>query len=235
MDEQVFIRDDGDTKAKRRRKNVLIYNPDHKDSVTIDVRTNITIRQSGLEINGCKALSSSKLVRIEVNPEGCTFAQAKITDSNNNITYVIKVCIVDVVPKYLESIQTAYMLNIPKILKRSTIQIFGVTKHLEINPGSEDVVDSAMVPDGVYECRYNQTLNLLFDEETIDTDTGHIDCKLKFGSIIVPIQIQDEVVKPTELTGAGAFKRKFSEKKSLEYRNGKIIAGTTDFFYQGSF
>lgn len=235
MDEQVFIRDDGDTKAKRRRKNVLIYNPDHKDSVTIDVRTNITIRQSGLEVNGCKALSSSKLVRIEVNPEGCTFAQVKITDSNNNITYVIKVCIVDVVPKYLESIQTAYTLNIPKNLKRSTIQIFGVTKHLEINPGSEDVVDSAMVPDGVYECRYNQTLNLLFDEETIDTDTGHIDCKLKFGSIIVPIQIQDEVIKPTELTGAGAFKRKFSEKKSLEYRNGKIIVGTTEFFTKEAF
>lgn len=201
MDEQVFIRDDGDTKAKRRKKNVLVYNPDHKNTVTIDVSTNITIRQSGIEVNGCKASSSAKLVRIEVKAEGCTFAQVKITDSNNNITYVIKICIVDVLPKYLESIQTAYMLDVPKNLKRSTIQIFGITKCLEINPGFEDVVDAEVVSDGVYECRYNQTLNLLFDEEIIDTDTGHIDCKLKFGTIIVPIQIQDEVIKPTELTG----------------------------------
>lgn len=235
MDEQVFIRDDGDTKAKRRKKNVLVYNPDHKDTITIDVSTNITIRQSGIEVNGCKASSSPKLVRIEVKAEGCTFAQVKITDSNNNITYVIKICIVDVLPKYLESIQTAYMLDVPKNLKRSTIQIFGITKRLEINSGFEDVVDAEVVSDGVYECRYNQTLNLLFDEEIIDTDTGHIDCKLKFGTIIVPIQIQDEVIKPTELTGTGAFKWKFTERKSLEYRNGKIVSGTTEFFTKEAF
>lgn len=235
MDEQVFIRDDGDTKVKRRKKNVLIYNPDHKDIITIDVSTNITIKQSGIEVNGCKASSSSKLVRIEVKAEGCTFAQVKITDSNNNITYVIKICIVNVLPKYLEGIQTAYMLDVPKKLKRSTIQIFGITKHLEINPGFEDVVDAEVVSDGVYECRYNQTLNLLFDEETIDTDTGHINCKLKFGTIIVPIQIQDEVIKPTELTGTGAFKWKFTERKSLEYRNGKIVSGTTEFFTKDAF
>lgn len=37
------------------------------------------------------------------------------------------------------------------------------------------------------------------------------------------------------MTGAGAFKRKFSEKKSLEYRNGKIIVGTTEFFTKEAF
>lgn len=232
MDEQIFIRDDGVTKAKRRKKNILVYNPDHKDTVIIDVSTNITIRQSEIEVNGCKASSSSKLIRIEVKAEGCTFAQVKITDSNNNITYVIKICIVDVLPKYFENIQTAYMLDVPKNLKHATIQIFGITKHLEINPGFENVVGEKVVSDGVYECQYNQTLNLLFDEETIDTDTGHIDCKLKFGAVIVPIQIQDEVIKPTELTGTGAFKRKFTEGKSLEYRNGRIISGTTEFFTQ---
>lgn len=235
MDEQIFICDDGVTKAKRRKKNILVYNPDHKDTVIIDVSTNITIRQSGIEVNGCKASSSSKLIRIEVKAEGCTFAQVKITDSNNNITYVIKICIVDVLPKYFENIQTAYMVDVPKNLKHATIQIFGITKHLEINPGFENVVGVKVVSDGIYECQYNQTLNLQFDEETIDTDTGHIDCKLKFGAIIVPIQIQDEVIKPTELTGTGAFKRKFTEGKSLEYRNGRIISGTTEFFTKEAF
>lgn len=235
VDEQFYIRDDGNTKAKRRRKNLLIYNPDHKAGITIEIATNITIRQSGIEAVGCKATSSIKQVQIEIVPEGCTFAQVKITDLNNNITYVIRICVVDIFPKYLENIQTAYTLNIPKNLKRSTIQIFGITKCLGVNPGFEDVVSYSITADGTYECRYNQTLNLLFDEETIDTDTGHIDCKLKFGTIIVPIQIQDEVIKPTELTGASAFKWKFSEQRCLEYRNGKIIAGTMEFFTKGAF
>lgn len=230
-DKQFFIRDDGDTKVKHRYKNLLIYNPDHKESVTIDVTTSITIRQSGIEVIGCKATTSSKQVQIEIVPEGCTFAQVKITDSNNNITYVIKVCVVDVFPRYLENIQTSYILNV----QRSTIQIFGIVKCLEVNPGFEYVVSVPIVSDGIYECRYNQTLNLLFSEETIDTDTGHIDCKLKFGSITIPIRIQDEVIKPTELTGTGAFKWKYSERRSLEYRNGKIIAGTTEFFTKEAF
>lgn len=112
MDEQVFIRDDGDTKAKRRKKNVLVYNPDHKDTVTIDVSTNITIRQSGIEVNGCKASSSAKLVRVEVKAEGCTFAQVKITDSNNNITYVIK------------SVLLMCFRNILKVFRRHTCLMF---------------------------------------------------------------------------------------------------------------
>ena len=149
-DEQFFIRDDGDTKAKRRKKNVMIYNPDHKDRITIDISTNITIKQSGLEMNGCKVSSSAKLVRIELSPEGCTFAEAKITDTNNNITYVIKICVIDVLPKYLESIQTAYLLNVPKNLKRATIQVYGITKELEINPGFEEVVEIDIVQDETF-------------------------------------------------------------------------------------
>lgn len=235
MDEQLFIRNDGDTKAKQRRKNILVYNPDHRDNVTIDIRTNISIRQSGLEVIGCKATTSSKKVKIEIIPEGCTFAQVKITDFNNNITYAIKVCIVDIPAKYLESIQTAYVLNVSKQLKRSAIQIYGIIKCLEINPGFKDAVSVAMEPDDVYECRYDQTIKLLLDEETINTDTGHIDCKLKFGSVIIPVQIQNEAIKPTELTGMSAFKWKFSEQRSLEYRNGKIVAGTKEFFTKDAF
>ena len=179
-DEQFFIRDDGDTKAKRRKKNIMVYNPDHRESVTIDIRTNITIRQSGLEMNGCKVTSSSKLIQIIINSEGCTFAQVKIADTNNNITYVIKVCVIDVPPKYLESIQTSYLLHIPKALKKATIQVYGISKVLVINAGFDEIANVDIVSDGIYECRYNQTLNLLFNEETIDTDTGYINCKLIF-------------------------------------------------------
>lgn len=98
-----------------------------------------------------------------------------------------------------------------------------------INPGFDEIVNISVESEETYECRYNQTVNLMLNEETIDADTGRINCKLKFGTIVVPIQFRDEVMKQTEITGAGAFKWKFTERKSLEYRNGKIIAGTKEF------
>lgn len=234
-DEQFFICDDGNTKAKSRKKNILIYNPDQCGQITIVIKTNIAIRSNYLETQGCTASSALKQVRIDILPKGCTFAQTKITDQNNNITYEIKICVIDVVPRYLENIQTSYRIHTPKYLKKSVIRIFGVDKGLIINPGASESIEAVALNGESYECHHNQTLNLRFGEDSIDSDTGHMDCVLKCGSITIPIQIEDEVVKKTELTGIGAFKWKFSEGKSLEYRNGKIVSGTTEFFTKEAF
>ena len=79
-------------------------------------------------------------------------------------------------------------------------------------------------------CNYDQTLDLSISEEAIDSDIGHMDCILKCGSVSIPIQIQDEIPRRTVLTGKRAFKMKYLEKKSLEYRDGKIILGTQEFY-----
>ena len=65
----------------------------------------------------------------------------KITDTNNKITYEIKVCVINVAPKYLENIQTLYLVNVASNLKRSRIQIYGVTANLIINPGFDEIVN----------------------------------------------------------------------------------------------
>lgn len=235
LDYKFFMRDDGDSKTKRRRKNILIYNPDKKSSVTISIHTNIYVKPGWIETNGCKATTSDKEVSIGITAEGCSFAQVKITDLNNNIAYVIKVCVIDVPTRYLENIQTAYVLYVPKNLKRATIQIYGISKHLVVNPGNEILLKAVVSDDSAYECNYNQTLDLSIGEESINSDTGHLNCTLKCGAVSVPLQIQDELVKPTEITGTGAFKWKYTEKKSLEYRDGRIISGTTEFYTKEQF
>ena len=92
-----------------------------------------------------------------------------------------------------------------------------------------------MKPGGEYICNYNQTLCLTLNEEDMDTDKGTIDLKLKCGAINIPLQIKDESIKPVPLTGISAFKWKYKEKRGLEYRDGKIISGTTEFFAKSPF
>ncbi|MFQ7718094.1 MAG: helicase HerA domain-containing protein [Lachnospiraceae bacterium] len=234
-DELFFMRDDGNSKIKRRRKNILIYNPDKKENISISVYANINVKQEWIVTNGCEVTLSGKEVKIDIKPKGCSFSQVKIKDSNNNITYAIKICAIDIPIRYLENIQTEYLLSVPQNLKRATIQVYGLSKHLVINPGNENLIKADASCDGVYECNYNQTLDLSIGEEAIDSETGHMDCILKCGAVMVPLQIQDELVKPTEITGVGVFKRKHTEKKSLEYREERIISGTTEFFIKGQF
>ena len=236
IDEKVFIRCDGETKAKRRAKNILIYNPDKRDTVTIQISANISIKSSWIEPIGQFEFSvSGKTVSITLKPEGCTFAQLKINDTNNHITYTIRICVIDVPPEYLENLQTCYTFYIPKKVKNSVIKVSGIKNELVINPRSVNEDFENIAQGGIYECRFDHTLHLRLHEDDIDSDIGHLDCMLKCGTIQIPIQIQDEANKPTELTGISAFKLKFSERKSIEYRDGKIVLGTKEFFAKEQF
>lgn len=230
IDTNVFMRDDGESKNKHRKKNIIIYNPDGRKEVSVSIQTNIAVKQSCIESIGAAAVSSPKKIIITIKPEGCSFSTTTIMDLNNDITYKIKICVIDIVPKYFEAIQTSFLLKVPKNIKKASIQVFGLTKELVVNPRCSNVVSRSIENNGVYECSYSDTLRLLIGEEDIDTDTGYLDCTIKCGPILIPLQIQDEPIKPVELTGIGAFKWKYHEKRSLEYREGKIISGTTEFF-----
>ena len=135
----------------------------------------------------------------------------------------------------MESLQTCYTFYIPKNVKNSVIKIFGIKNELVINPGTCNADFENIAQGGIYECRFDHTLHLRLNEDDIDSDIGHLDCMLKCGTIQIPIQIQDEANKPTPLTAISAFKLKFSERKSIEYRDGKIVSGTKEFFAKEQF
>ncbi len=226
-----FIRDDGDTKAKQRKKNIIIYNSDRKEEITVDISTNIYIKPSCIEISGLTADASARTVTLHLKSDTCIFASAIVSDLTNNIKYEFKFCVIELKPDYLDSIRTAYTLYIFKRnLKKSRIQVSGLTDELVINPDHEKMIYEIATNGGTFICDYDSTLTLKIDPEFNTSDTGKLDCNLQCGNVIVPIQIQDEPVKPVLLTGVALFKKKYAETKSLEYKSGKIITGTEEFY-----
>ena len=236
MDETAFIRSDGESKSKQRKKNILIYNPDQKEEITIALRSNISLRASAASSVGANVSVSSKDILIKMKATGCSFSRTEIKDVNNNITYSIKVCVVNILPEYLEEIQTNFYLDVAKSsVKRANLQTVGVTEKLAINPRKETEIEEVVISGNEYICNYNQTLKLEIKEENIDVDTGKLPFKLKIGIIEIPLVIKDETIKPVELTGVRAFKLKYTERKSLEYREGKIVYGTKEYFAKDPF
>lgn len=236
MDQTAFIRNDGESKVKQRKKNILIYNPDQKEDITILIRSNISIRQSAVSSAGATVNVSSKDILIKMKATGCSFSRTEIKDVNNNITYSIKVCILNILPEYLEDIQTNFFLDIGKNnVKRANLQTIGVKERLVINPRKNDEIYETVISGYEYVCNYNQTLKLEIKEENVNVDTGKLDFKLKVGIIEIPIVIKDESIKPVEITGIRAFKMKHVERKSLEYRDGRVIYGTKEFFVKDPF
>lgn len=235
INQLAFIRNDGDSKAKQRNKNLIIFNPERKAAVTVAIRCNLAVKPSWVTFSGADVTVNAKVVTITIAASGCAFAIVEIKDLNNNITYRFKICVLNLLPKYLESLQTCYTLDVRKTLKNSAIQVLGIRSELIINPGCNDEIVAQLKPAGEYACNYNQTLCLQFDAEELDTDSGKLNFVTKCGAVQIPLRIIDESDKPVEMTGAAAFKWKHKNQSGLEYRNGKIIAGTREFYAKSPF
>ena len=86
VDQLSFIRCDGDTRVKQRRKNIVIYNPDQKAVVTVLLNSNLSIKSSWVDCVGADYSLASKQMSINIKATGCAFARIVIKDPNNNIT-----------------------------------------------------------------------------------------------------------------------------------------------------
>lgn len=230
IDTLAFIKNEGETKSKQRIKNILIYNPDHRAEVTVSMDTNIAVRIGWISCAGASAAVKGRNIAITLKPTGCSFSITTITDSTNKITYTIKICIVDIRPQYLEMIQTSYLLSVTKTLRRCAIQVMGVGKELLINPRRENRTEAILKDQESYSCSFDHTLALSVGEESILPDSGTCTITLKVGAVSIPLQIKDESSRATELTGLGVLRWKYTEAKRLEYRDGKLVAGTTAFY-----
>lgn len=230
IDVLAFIKNEGETKSKQRIKNVLIYNPDHRGEVTVSMDANVAVRANWINCFGASAAVKARNIAITMKPTGCSFSITTITDSKNKTTYTIKICVVDILPQYLETIQASYLLAVTKTLRHNAIQVMGVEKELLINPRQENREESVLKEQGSYICAFDRTLALTMGEESILPDSGTCSITLKLGAVSVPLQIKDESSRAAELTGLGVLRWKHKETKRLEYRDGGLIAGTAAFY-----
>ena len=224
-----FIRNDGETKAKRRKKNILIFNPDHEKEIVIRIRCNLTVRKSWLESYGANCSSVAKNVQITIQANGCAFAYVAIQDADNPAKYLFKICVIDLPARYLENARSVFLLHIPKRLKKSRIELLGLQNEFAVNPGCDNIQSVTLKSGETYDCSYEQTLHLRFDEKAINPDTGRLEFILRCGSIQMPLRILDEPVKPTPMTGIHAFLTKYQPFDRLEYREGKIVSRAQEF------
>lgn len=230
IDGLVFMKDDGTTTAKRRNKNILVYNPDHRETVTISLSTNIAVKPGWFQCVGAEVSTSARSFSITMNAAGCCFSKTTVTDAINQITYNIKVCVLDLQPQYMETIQTSYQLTVSKYQKRCAIQVLGIGKTLVINPDQRNQDKALLTDQGIYTCNFDHTLVLSVGEESILPDSDFCSITLQCGSVSIPLQIKDESSKPEYLSGLDVLRWKHQDRKPLEYRGERLVSGTSAFY-----
>lgn len=225
-----LIRNEGSQTAKRRQKNILIFNAQKISSIHIRIACNTKVNNSDIKSDGISYEKDGKDIIFEFVREGISFNKIELYDSVNDVKYIFKICIIDLpASTMLSVVKHSFVIDFRRS-KDVRIKLLGVNPNIIFNESAPEVVSVKIQDSEAYFCAYNQRLHLYSSEdELINYDAG-IRINIDFAGISVPFIMFPDESKSEIITGRRILKDKYSSMRSFEYINNKIYSDTQEYY-----
>ncbi|MGF7071693.1 DNA phosphorothioation-dependent restriction protein DptH [Priestia megaterium] len=235
-DEEDFYweRSDGNSKAKERKRNIIIFNHEHKTEIKVSFLFDQLLKKSNLknQVNDfATTLGKRIVVKINTNKENTTFA--KIQYKEDGVTYLFKIAVIEFHKSFFLDIESNYLLHVTK--NEQYIEIPNFKGSLTLNSRgnfSETILvenNKTISPESIA----NQLI--LRKEEDYSSDEVVIKVWLNLLSTKIPCGLSEDIRKPTPITGLTVKRLKFKNKKSLYYtEDAKLKQGNQDYYIKES-
>lgn len=228
MDEMVFVRNEGSMKTKKRTRSMVIFNPDKFSKIHICLKCNTRIGNSDISADDASYVRDGKNLIFEFQRENVSFHKIEVKDSVNHITYVFKICIVDIFAEYLVgTIKRNFVIEYKKTKKNCKIKLIGIGTDLVFNVSGATNISEKLNDNTQYQCKYNERLHLYTTEEELSNYGSGIFIEINFSGIILPFVLYPDEMKSIEIIGRKILKDKFASQKSFQLDEG-------DHFYKDS-
>lgn len=233
--ELLFIRNEGSQTAKKRTKNVLIFNPEKHATLYLKISCNIRILSNWILPEDTEVIRKGKDIIFGFRREGLSFHKLQILDERNGITYHFKICILDLMPDFLiPTIKRQFIVDYKKTRKKNKLKIVGVGTDLIFNANRTDLSSAKLDDQEYYTCTYETKLHLFTTEEELSSFGSGIEIEINFSGLTVPFILFPDEVKSVEITGRKILKDKFFYKNSFEFDHNKSIYYDTQEYYAKS-
>lgn len=223
IDEKVFVRNEGTMKTKKRIRSMMIFNADKYREIHVRIECNTQIMDNDIFLDGASYMRDDKSLIFCFIREGISFHKIEIKDAVNNITYVFKVCIIDISPGYLSNIKRNFVIDYKKTKKQCRVKLIGIETNLIFNSNGATNISEKLDDNTQYKCKYDERLHLYTTEEELSDFGSGIYIEINFSGIILPLILFPDEVKSVEMVGRKIFKEKFSTKKVLKLKRMEII------------
>lgn len=228
IDEKVLVRNEGSMKTKKRTRSMMIFNADKYPEIHLRIECNARIMNNDISADDASYIRDGKSLVFCFIREGISFHKIEIKDAVNNITYVFKVCIIDISPEYLSGIKRNFAIDYKKTKKNCKVKLIGIGTDLVFNSNGSANVSEKLNDNTQYKCKYDERLHLYTTEEKLSDFGSGIYIEINFSGIVLPLILFPDEVKSVEMVGRRILREKFSTKKSFE------IEKDGDHFYKGS-
>ena len=234
-DAELFIRNEGSQNAKKRTKNILIFNADSYAVVHLKVDCNIRIPNSGVNSDENVFERDKNALIFSYEDEQKGFHRITITDETNKITYVLKVCILNISAQYLmPTIKTSFVIDYYANKKKCRIKLLGIGTNLSFNQSGETVISEKLEDNKQYDCDYRTRLTLTSTEDELSDFGNGISLDINFAGVLVPFILFPDESKSQEITGRRILRDKLSYRNSFTFSgDGQIQRDAQEYFVKG--
>lgn len=227
----VIIRNEGSQTTKKRNKNILIFNSEHYKTIHLQVACNAKILNSGILPDDATYTKDGKNIIFEFNREGISFHKIEINDCVNGITYIFKICIIDISAEYMYStVKHSFTIDYKKTKKNSRMKLAGVGTDLIFNKNASQVNSCKLEDNEIYSCKYGEKLHIYTSEEELSNFGSGIKIDINFAGVIVPLILYPDEIKSVEIIGRRILKEKLATKRSFEFDDGAILGESQEYF-----
>lgn len=225
-----IARNEGSQTAKRRQKNIVIFNSDKKEKIHIRFNCNARILNNDIVDGGLHFEKEGKDIIFCIEDAGIDFRKVELYDAVNDIRYIFKLCLVDLPSmSMLSVIKHCYTLDFHK-KSDIRIRLSGIGTDLIFNEGAPEIIQAKLEDNESYYCAYDQRLHLHSTEDELSNYATGIKANIDFAGIEVPFIMFPDESKSKEITGKGILKEKYASKRSFEFSDDKIYSDTQEYF-----
>lgn len=230
-EDKIIIRNEGSQTAKKRTKNILIFNPDKYSIIHLQVSCNTTILNSGIFSDDLKYVKNGKDIVFEFTREGITFHKIQIVDDSNGINYIFKISIVDIPVEYMFStVKHCFTIDYKVKKINSRIKLAGIGTDLIFNKNALQINSCKLGDNEIYSCKYGEKLHIYTSEEELANFGSGIKIDINFAGIIVPFILYPDEAKSQEIIGRKILREKLAIKKSFIFEDGNIQVESQEYF-----
>lgn len=231
-------RAEGQTKAKSRIRNIIIFNEEDADSINIEFKFDDYLKNEYLKSEGdVKAVTSGKRIKALLNKSEIGVGFYKIIYKNEkNLRFQFKILMIGCNKKYFEGIKTKYSI----IMKRKN-------HYLSINTNNSNIVfNEYSKPYGEHKLQYNndtvkvnQNEGLMIsisDNFEYENDSDVVKFNLEINKYKIPMEIIGISEQSTVIEGLKLWKLKRETKSDfIKTGENRLVHGTKEYYTRDEF
>lgn len=227
---EFWERAEGTTTAAERKRHIIIFNPNHQETVNYTLEFDKALKQSAISVGQKSKIiaeQQSKYIKLKIDDCGkeAVIGQLVYDDKNASGQYIFNIAVLPFYPDVLASHRSTYLVKGQARTQRirfnaDNIIIFNDTGKVEerYDLSEDSQIDLS---------REIKVVAELSDDLVFDT--------LKFDLIWenhkIPCELATDASKPVSISGVRIWKYKREHKRSFEYNSdNKLVFGNDDFF-----